>query len=60
MKKTCEHHTLPFKEVKTSRLKNYFAQNLNKVVNGNFTCPICREKLQGMANLASHIKKHCT
>jgi arsenate reductase-like glutaredoxin family protein len=42
------------------KLKNFLEEKTNKIKQHHFTCPVCREVLQGLFEFGAHLKKHCT
>jgi len=60
MKKTYENKTISYEATKKPTVLNFFTLNLKKLKQGQFTCPLCKEVLQGISKFGVHIKKHCT
>jgi len=52
------------KEISKSndRIKNmgFFANKIEKLKEKDFTCPFCREVINGMSAFGRHLKDHCT
>jgi hypothetical protein len=52
------------KEISRSsdRIKNtgFFANKLERLKEKDYTCPFCREVLNGIAAFGRHLKGHCT
>jgi hypothetical protein len=60
MKKTIEEISTPTKENGKSKLKGFLERQTDRLKNGHFTCPFCREVFSGISSLGSHLKDHCT
>ncbi|MBC8412574.1 hypothetical protein H8E50_02730 [bacterium] len=38
----------------------YFANKIEKIKQKDYTCPLCREVIKGIAEFGRHLKGHCT
>jgi hypothetical protein len=43
-----------------SKMKALWDRQVDKMKNGSFTCPFCKEKFSGLSALGAHLKEHCT
>ncbi|MBC8412894.1 MAG: hypothetical protein ISR96_06195 [Nitrospira sp.] len=41
-------------------LKHILARKKERLANGKFNCPLCREVFTGIRALGVHLKQHCT
>ena len=43
-----------------SNIKNIIADKVEKIKYKDYTCPFCREVMNGIAAFGRHLKGHCT
>lgn len=43
-----------------SKMKALWDRQVDKIKNGCFTCPLCKEQFSGLSALGAHLKEHCT
>lgn len=43
-----------------SKIKDLLNRQINKIKQGSFTCPICKDAFTGLAAFGTHLKNHCT
>lgn len=60
MKKVIENSDAVVVENGRSKIKNFFGRQAQKLKEGQFTCPFCREVSHGLSEFGAHLKSHCT
>jgi len=60
MKKSIANTTSSQQAYGKSKLKIFLQKQSDRIKQGPFTCPFCREILNGISAFGSHLKKHCT
>jgi hypothetical protein len=47
-------------EKRSSKHKGFLERQADRLKNGQFTCPFCKEVLIGISDFGAHLKQHCT
>jgi len=60
MKRSIENTTSSQEALGKSKFKIFLQKQSDRIKQGPFTCPFCREIFNGISAFGSHLKKHCT
>ncbi len=60
MKKVVEEISVPKKDKSKTKIRSFMERQADKLRHYQFTCPFCKDTLNGLSAMGSHLKDHCT
>jgi hypothetical protein len=60
MKNTLETKIVTCKAKNESKLGSFIKRKADRLNQYQFTCPFCREVVNGISAMGAHLKDHCT